>query len=82
MENAGVLKCLELEMQVVQRGRHGDIDEDTVFDTPRVYRTGQPQIGDEEEGKEANDDIGDGGEDALEVQDLEDDDKGLTEDEL
>ena len=82
MENTGVLKCLELDMQVVERGRYGDIDEDTIFDTPGVYRTGQPLIGDEEEGEEAHDDIGDGREDALEVQDLEDEDKGLTEDEL
>ena len=67
---------------MVHKGRHGDTDENTIFDTPRVYRTGQPQIGDEEEGKEASDDIGDGGEDVLEVQDLEDEDKGLTEDEL
>ena len=59
-------------MQVVHRGRHGETDEDTVFDTSGVYRTRQPQIGDEEEGEEAHDNIGDGGEDALEVQDLED----------
>ena len=65
-----------------QRRRHGDTDEDTVFDTPGVYRIGQPEIGDEEEGEEAGDNRGDGGEDALEVQDLEDEDKGLTEDEL
>ena len=82
LENAGVLKCLELEMQVVHRGRHGDTDEDTVSNTPGVYRTGQPQIGDEEEGEEAHDDICNGGEDALEVQDLEDEDNGLTKDEL
>ena len=82
MENSRVLNYLELELQVVQRGRHRDTNEDTVFDTPGVYRTGQPEIGDEEEGEEAGDDRGDGGEDALEVQDLEDEDKGLTEDEL
>ena len=67
---------------MVHKGRQGDIDEDTVFDTPGVYRIGQPQIGDEDEGEDAGDDIGDGGEDAMEVQDLEDEDKGLTEDEL
>ena len=69
-------------MQVVHKGRQGDTNEDTVFDTPGVYRTGQPQIGDEDEGKDATDDIGDGGEDAMKVQDLEDEDKGLTKDEL
>ena len=69
-------------MQVVHKGRQGDTDEDTVFDTPRVYRTGQPQIGYEDEGEDAGDDIGNGGEDAMKVQDLEDEDKGLTEDEL
>ena len=82
MANNGVLKCLQLDMQMVEGGRHGETDEDTVFDTSGIYRIGQPHIGDEEEGEEAHDDIGDGGEDALEVQDLEDEDKGLTEDEL
>ena len=71
LENAGVLKCFEVDMQVVHKGRQGDTDEDTVFDTPGVYRTGQPQIGDEDEGEDAGedagDDIGDGGEDAMEV---------------
>ena len=67
---------------MVHKGRQGDTDEDTVFDTSGVYRTGQSQIGDEDEGEDAGDDIGDGGEDAMEVQDLEDEDKGLTEDEL
>ena len=65
-------------MQVIHKGRQGDTDEDTVFDTPGVYRTRQPQIGDEDEGEDAGDDIGDGGEDTMEVQDLEDEDKGLT----
>ena len=70
---------------MVKGGRHGETDEDTDFDTLGTYKTGQPHIGDEEEGEEANDDnvdIGDGGDDALEVQDLEDEDKGLSEDEL
>ena len=72
-------------MQVGQGSRHGDTDDDTVFDTPAVYKTGQPSIGDEEEGDEADEDIvdgGNGGPDPLEVQDLDDDEKGLTEDEL
>ena len=68
-----------------QGSRHGDTDDDTVFDTPVAYKSGQPSIGDEEEGDEANEDIvhgGDGGPDTLEVQNLDDDEKGLTEDEL
>ena len=68
-----------------QGSRHGDTDDDTVFDTPTAYKSGQPSIGDEEEGDEADEDIvdgGDGGPDTLEVQDLDDDEKGLTEDEL
>ena len=72
-------------MQVGQGSRHGDIDDDTLFDTPAAYKTGQPSIGNEEEGNEANENIGDegdGGLDPLEVQDLDDDEKGLTEDEL
>ena len=71
-------------MQVGQGSRHGDTDDDTVFDTPAAYKIGQPSIGDEEEGDEVDEDIGDGGDggpDPLEVQDLDDDEKGLTEDE-
>ena len=75
MANTGILICLD--MQMVEGGRHGETNEDTVFDTPETYKTGQLQIGDED-----NVDVGDGGDDALEVQDLEDEDKGLTEDEL
>ena len=70
---------------MVQGSRHGDTDDDTVFDTPAAYKSGQPSIGDEEEGDEADEDIvdrGNGGPDTLEVQDLDDDEKGLTEDEL
>ena len=72
-------------MEMVEGGRHGETDEDTVFDTLGAYKTGQPRIGDEEEGKEVDDDNvdeGDEGDDPLEVQDLEDEDKGLTENEL
>ena len=71
-------------MQMGEGGRHGDT-EDTVFTTPAVYKTGQLSFGHDEEGKEANDENvfgGDGGTDSLEVQDLDDDEKGLTEDEL
>ena len=83
MANTRILICLELDMQMVKGGRHGEIDEDTIFNTSRTYKIGQPHIGDEEEGEEAdndNVDVGDGGDDALEVQDVEDEDKGLTED--
>ena len=70
---------------MVEGGRHGETDEDTVFDTLETYKIGKPHIGDEEEGEEADDnnvDVGDGGDVTLEVQDLENKDKGLTEDEL
>ena len=72
-------------MQIGEGGRHGDTDEDTVFNTPAVYKTGQPPFGQDEEGDKADDEnvTGDDGEpDSLEVQDLDDDEKGLTEDEL
>ena len=84
MAITGYLVCLELDMQMGEGGKHGETDEDTVFNTRAAYKTGQPCIGDEE-GEEANDDNvdgNDGGPDLLEVQDLDDDDKGLTEDEL
>ena len=42
-------------MQIGEGGRHGDTDEDTVFNTPVVYKTGQPPFGNDEEGDEAND---------------------------
>ena len=72
-------------MQMDEGGRHGDTDEDTVFTTPAVYKTGQPSFSLDEEGKEADDENvfgGDGGPHSLEVEDLDDDEKGLTEDEL
>ena len=72
-------------MQMGEGGRHGDTDEDTVFNTPAVYKTGQPPFGPDEEGDEVDDENvtgDDGGPDSLEVQDLDDDEKGLTEDEL
>ena len=72
-------------MQMGEGGRHGDTDEDTVFTTPTVYKTGQLSFDHDEEGKEADDENvfgSDGGPNSLEVQDLDDDEKGLTEDEL
>ena len=72
-------------MQIGEGGRHGDPDEDTAFNTPAVYKTGQPPFGNDEEGDEADDEnvtSDDGGPDSLEVQDIDDDEKGLTEDEL
>ena len=72
-------------MQIGEGGKHGDTDEDTVFNTPAVYKIGQPPFGNDEEGDEADDEnvtCDDGGLDSLEVQDLDDDEKGLTEDEL
>ena len=57
-------------MQVGKGGRHGDTDDDTILDSPAAYKTGQPSIGDEDEGDEANEeivDVGDGGPDPLEV---------------
>ena len=64
-------------MQIGEGGRHGDTDEDTVFNTLAVYKTGQPPFGQDE-----NVTGNDGGPDSLEVQDLDDDEKGLMEDEL
>ena len=72
-------------MQVGEGSRHGDTDDDTVFDTRAAYKSRQPSIDDEEEGNEVDEDIvdgGNGGPDPLEVQDLHDDEKGLTKDEL
>ena len=72
-------------MQMGEGSRHGDTNKDTVFTTPAVYKTRQPSFGHDEEGEEADDENvfgGDGGPDSLEVQDLDDDEKGLTEDEL
>ena len=72
-------------MQMDEGGKHGETNEDTVFDTPAAYKTEQPRIDNEEEGEEVDDenvDGGDGGPDPLEVQDLDDDDKGMIEDEL
>ena len=72
-------------MQMGERRRHGDTDEDTVFNTPTVYKIGQPPFGHDDEGDEADDENvtgGDGGPNSLEIQDLDDDEKGLTEDEL
>ena len=72
-------------MQMGEGGRHGETDGDTVFDTPAAYKIGQPRIGDKEESEEADDenvDGNNGGPDPLEVQDFDDDDKGLPEDKL
>ena len=40
MANTGILICLEFDMQMVEGGRHGETNEDTVFDTPGTYKTG------------------------------------------
>ena len=72
-------------MQIGEGGRHGDTDEDTVFNTPIVYKTGLPPFGQDKEGDEGDDENvtgDDGGPNSLEVQDLDDDEKGLMEDEL
>ena len=85
MANTGTLTCLKLHMQMVEGGKHGETQEDTIFETPGTYRTRQPRIGDEyggDEEDEDNVDIGGGGEDPLEVDDVDDEEKRLTEDEL
>ena len=72
-------------MQMGEGSRLGYTDEDTMFNTPTVYKIGQPSFGYDKEGEEVDDENvigGDGGSDSLEVQDLDDDEKGLTEDEL
>ena len=85
MANTGTLTCLKLHMQMVKGDKHGETQEDTIFETPGTYRTRQPRIGDEDGGDEEdgdNVDIGGGGEDPLELDDVDDEEKGLTEDEL
>ena len=70
---------------MVERGKHGETQEDTIFETSGTYRTRQPRIGDEYGGDkedEDNVDIGGGGEDPLELDDVDDEEKGLTEDKL
>ena len=90
MANKGNLICLKLYMQMVEAGKHGETEEDTILETPGTYETRQPHIGDEkeddeEEDEEEDDDNivkGKGPEDPLQLDELEDEDKGLTEDEL
>ena len=60
----GNLICLKLHMQMVEGGRHGEIEDDTIFVTIGTYKTRQAHIGDEEGGEEEDDDnvdVGDGG---------------------
>ena len=81
----GTLTCLKLHMQMIEGGKHGETQEDTIFETPRTYRTKQPRISDEDRGDkedEENVDVGGGGEDPLDLDDVEDEEKGLIEDEL
>ena len=85
MANTGTLTCLKLHMQMVEGGKHGETQEDTIFETPRIYRRRQPCIGDEDGGEEEDEDnvdIGGGREDLVELDDVEDKEKGLTKDEL
>ena len=85
MANTRTLTCLKLHMQMVEGGKHGETQEDTIFETPRTYRTRQPRIGDEYRGieeDEDNVDIGGREENLLELDDVDDEEKGLTEDEL
>ena len=49
---------------MIDEGKHGETQEDTIFKTPGTYRTRQPRIGDEDGGKkeyEDNVDVGGGG---------------------
>ena len=85
MANPGTLTCLKFHMQMVEGGKHGETQEDTIFETPGTYRTRQPRIGDECGGDEEDDknvDIGGGGEDPLDLDDADDEEKGLIEDEI
>ena len=85
MANTGTLICLKLHMQMVEGGKRGETQEDTIFETLGTYRRRQPRIGDEDRGEEEDEDnmdIGGGGEDPLELDDIEDEEKGLTKDEL
>ena len=70
---------------MVEVNQHGKTEEDTILETPGTYKIRQPHIGDEEGNEEEDDDnidIGEGGEDPLQIDDLEDKEKGLTKDEL
>ena len=72
-------------MQMVEAGKHGETKEDTILETPGTYETRQLHIGDEEgDEEEDNNHVveGEGGENPLQLDELEDEDKGLTEDEL
>ena len=85
MANTGTLTCFKLRMQMVEGGKHGETQDDTIFETPGTYRTGQPHIGDEYRGDEEDEDtvdIGGGGKDPLEQDDVDDEEKGLIENEL
>ena len=44
MVNTGILTCLKLYIQMVKGGKHGETQEDTIFETPGTYRTRQPRI--------------------------------------
>ena len=83
MANTGTLICLKLHM--FEGGKHGETQEDTIFETPGTYRTKQPCISDEDKGKEEDEDnmdVGGRGKDPLELDDVEDEERGLIKDEL
>ena len=56
MANTGTLTCLKLHMQMVEGGKHGETQEDTIFETPRTYRRRHPRTSDEDGGEEEDED--------------------------
>ena len=75
----------KLYMQVLHRGEHREMQEDTILKTPGTYTARQPSIGDEYGGDEEDDenvDVEGEGEDTVGVDDADDEEKGLIEDEL
>ena len=85
MAITGSLMCFKLYMQELHGGEHGETQEETIIETPGIYIARQPSIGDEYGGdKEDEDNVDVGGkrEDPLGVDDADDEEKGLTKDEL
>ena len=85
MAITGTLTCFKLYMQERHGGEYGESQEETILETPGTYTTRQPSIGDEygsDKEEEDNVDVGGEGEDPQGVDDADDEQRGLTEDEL
>ena len=85
MANTWSLTCFKFYVQVLHGNQHGETQEETILETLGTYTAKQPSINDEYEGDEEDEenvDVGGKGEDPLGVDDTDDEEKGLTEDEL